>query len=138
MYFKSIAYLYSLFLSIARIQKLPTCTVLYMQQVTLKLQDTYRVISFVSKTKVKRVDSFIRLRLRANGRSNSQQYYANRFQTLRNNMQQGVQTDAKLVTSNNVASVCTGIDTYTGDYFQAFCGAKRAVIRLLVLIARCI
>ena len=43
-------------------------------------------------------------------------------------MQQGVQTDAKLVTSNNVASVCTGIDTYTGDYFQAFCRAKRAVI----------
>ena len=26
-------------------------------------------------------------------------------------------------------------DTYTSDYFQAFCGAKRAVIRLLVLIA---
>ena len=53
MYFKSIAYLYSLFLSIARIQKLPTCTGFYMQQVTLKLQDTYRVIIFRFKNQSK-------------------------------------------------------------------------------------
>ena len=48
-----------------------------------------------------------------------------RFQTLRNNMQQGVQTDATCniqqcweLLANNVASVCTGLNDLNNDLFK--------------------